>query len=467
MTELPAVIGLEVHARLRTRSKMFCPCPVVDGAPPNTAVCPVCLGYPGTLPVPNARAIRLGMRLALAAGADVPPVSRWDRKNYFYPDLPKGYQVTQYREPLARGGLVAGVPLERIHLEEDAARLVREGVGEGRVGIDFNRAGTPLVEIVTAPVFRSPAEAADWLRDLQALLRWIEVSDADPEAGAFRCDVNVSVGDGRKAAGTRVEIKNLNSFRAVRRALEYELERQRDLLAAGRRVRRETRAWDERAGRTAPLRGKEEEADYRYLPEPDLPPVVVEPGLLAEERAALPELPEARSRRFARELAVEPGRARLLCRHREVADFFEEAVRSGAPAREAATWILEEMPPGEPGRLTPAALADLLAMVRAGEVARPAARQVLEELRRDGGDPREIAGRRGLGRLADRDVLLRLAREVLAARPELVDRWRRGREGVIGPLVGAVLAASGGRADPRLAREILRELLGPPGGGRR
>jgi len=467
MREPPAVIGLEVHARLRTRSKLFCPCPVVDGVPPNTAVCPVCLGYPGILPVPNERAVRLGVRLALAAGARVAEVSRWDRKNYFYPDLPKGYQVTQYREPLARGGVIAGIPLERIHLEEDAARLVHEGIGEGLVGIDYNRAGVPLAEIVTAPAFREPAEAEAWLRDLRVLLRWIDVSDADPETGSLRCDVNVSLDPGDGSDGVRVEIKNLNSFRSVRRALEHEITRQRELVRAGRAVARETRGWDERAGATVAMRGKEGEADYRYLPEPDLPPLVVGRDLLEEERAALPGLPEERADRFVRELGIAPGRAKLLCRERAVADFLEATVRAGAPGPEAATWILEEIPPGDPGRLTPVALAALLGMVRAGEVARPAAREILAELRRDGGDPREIAARRGLARHADREALAGLAREAIAVRPELVAAWRRGKEGVIGPLVGDVLRASGGRADPRLAREVLRELLGPPGEERR
>ncbi len=464
MREPPAVIGLEVHARLRTRSKLFCPCSVVDGAPPNTAICPVCLGYPGVLPVPNERAVRLGVRLALAAGARVAEVSRWDRKNYFYPDLPKGYQVTQYREPLARGGAIAGIPLERIHLEEDAGRLVHEGVGEGLVGIDFNRAGTPLAEIVTAPAFREPAAAEAWLRELRVLLRWIEVSDADPETGSLRCDVNVSLDPGGGEDGIRVEIKNLNSFRAVRRALEHEIARQRELLAAGRAVVRETRGWDEKAGRTVPLRGKEGEEDYRYLPEPDLPPLVIDRELLEGESAALPELPAARADRFSREFGVASDRAALLCRERPVADFFEETVRAGAAGPEAATWVLEEMPREEPGRLTPGALAELLGMVRAGDVARPAAREILEELRRVGGDPREVAARRGLARLADRDRLADLARDVLAARPELVAAWRRGKEGVIGPLVGDLLRASGGRADPRIAREVLRNLLGGPGG---
>ncbi len=346
----PPVIGLEVHIQLRTSTKMFCRCPNRFGAAPNTLICPVCLGYPGTLPVLNRRAVELAARLALALGADVRPRSAFARKSYFYPDLPKGYQITQHDEPLATGGTLPladprrSVRLRRLHLEEDAGRLL-DGPDAGSVRIDFNRCGVPLVEVVTEPDLAGPEDAREALTSLHRLLLYTGVADANLEEGGLRCDANVSLPAADGTAGPRVEIKNLNSFRHLGRALAAEIERQRAVHAAGGAVTAQTRGWDDAAGGTVPLRDKEATADYRYLPEPDLPPLEVTADRLAELAAALPELPWARRDRLVAEHGLSRAAADALCARRELADYYDAvlAAAGGPPPGECARWILRDV----------------------------------------------------------------------------------------------------------------------------
>ncbi|RMG46871.1 MAG: Asp-tRNA(Asn)/Glu-tRNA(Gln) amidotransferase subunit GatB [Acidobacteria bacterium] len=455
------VIGLEVHARLRTATKLFCGCPVRADAPPNTLVCPVCLGLPGALPVPNREAVRLAVRLALALGARVHPVSEWDRKNYFYPDLPKGYQITQQRRPLATGGALDigppshPVPLQRIHIEEDAGKSIHGRFPGGRTGLDFNRCGAPLVEVVTEPALASPEEAERFLERLKATLVDLGVSDAEMEKGSLRCDANVSLGPG----AARVEIKNLNSFRNVRRALAYEIER---LAGADPGAADETRAWDDRRRCTRRLRGKEHEFDYRYLPEPDLPPLRLRRALLAAAGRNLPEPIHLRIERYLA-LGVPSGPARDLAHRPALARYFDRAIGAGAAAREAAHWILGEAAvifgeDGEAPRVPPETLAALVERVSTGKLSHARARRALRQAAGRGGDVLEWAEREARESLGDQDIEA-LCREILREAPDLLRRYRAGKTGLIDHFVGMGLRRSGGRADPGRLRRRLEALL--------
>jgi aspartyl-tRNA(Asn)/glutamyl-tRNA(Gln) amidotransferase subunit B len=478
MRDWEAVIGLEVHAQLRTRSKIFCGCSTAYGAPPNTLTCPVCLGHPGALPTLNAGAVRLAVRAALALGCDVAPRSVFARKNYFYPDLPKGYQISQYDEPLASGGHVVIEPggsprsigLIRLHLEEDAGKSLHDGFpGAERVSrVDLNRAGTPLAEIVSRPELRSPEEAYLFLERLRSILRYIEVCDGNLEEGSLRCDANVSLRErGSDALGTRTELKNLNSFRNVQRALEYEIERQVGVLASGGRVEQETVLWDAAAGVTRPMRGKEEAHDYRYFPEPDVPPVVVDAQALASARAAIPELPHAVKRRFAESHGLSAAAAHRLSLERPLAGYFEAVTAACGRPEDAANWILNDLLRAQNavGRgeeeipLPPESLAELISLVAQGTVSRSAARTIFDEAYATGRPPRELVRSRGLERVSDAGRLDALARAAIEANPSQAAQYRAGKAGLLAFFVGQVMRASGGGADPAAVREILARLL--------
>ena len=485
-TRVYPVIGLEVHAQLQTRSKMFCPCPVSSGAAANEATCPVCLGFPGTLPVLNRHAVTLAMRLALAAGSEVHRDSRFSRKNYFYPDLPKGYQITQYDRPIATGGAVEidapggprRIPLTRIHLEEDAGKSLHDtpfpDVPPSVTLVDWNRAGVPLVEIVSEPALRSPEEAASYLTELRRLLRFTGVSDADMEKGNLRCDANVSVRAGEDDSyGTRVEIKNLNSIRFVAKAIEHEIDRQAAALRKGDRVVLETRLWDEKAGRTVPMRSKEEAQDYRYFPEPDLGALVIDDAWLREAEAALPELPRVRRARLVA-AGVPASDAETLASARELADYFEETARN-APLRLAANWVTGEVlrwmkdrriSPEDAGSFSvgPARLAGLLGLLEAGEVSAASAKEVFAAMVDSPKEAAAIVAEKGLGRISDSGELEGVVAAVVAANPGQVELYRSGKTQTFGWLVGRVMKETGGRADPARVREVLTRALEPKDG---
>jgi len=474
-----AVIGLEVHAQLVTATKIFCPCATSFGEAPNSRTCPVCLGYPGALPVLNSAAVEAAVGAARARGCDRRARSSFARKHYFYPDLPKGYQISQYDSPLAEGGGVtiesaAGertIPLIRLHLEEDAGKLIHDESGDSLV--DLNRAGAPLAEIVSQPEIRSPAEAHAYLERLRSILRYTGVCDGNMERGSLRCDANVSVRPrGSRELGTRTEVKNLNSFRNVKRALEYEIRRQVDLVEAGAAVVQQTLLWDAGEGRTRPMRGKEEAHDYRYLPDPDLPGLVLEPEWIERLRRDLPELPGPRRARFITELGVGWHEAGLLTVERRLADYFEAVVQGGAPPPAAANWVLNdilrarnETDRGDDEIPLPARyLAELIALVADGTISATVARQeIFPAIHERPRPPADVVRERGLEQLSDDSRLERWVRQVVDEHAGAVARYRAGKQGLLGFFVGKVMDASGGKANPgRVAELLRRELDGRP-----
>jgi aspartyl-tRNA(Asn)/glutamyl-tRNA(Gln) amidotransferase subunit B len=459
-----ATIGLEVHARLLTRTKIFCGCPTTFGAPPNSLVCPVCLGYPGALPVLNRAAVELAVRMALATGCTVHQTSVFARKNYFYPDLPKGYQISQYDRPLATAGTLRGVRIQRIHLEEDAGKLLHE---RDRSLVDLNRAGTPLIEIVTEPDITSAQQAIDYLTRLRQVLMYCGVCDGNMEEGSLRCDANVSVHRPGEPLGTRTEVKNLNSFRFLGRAVEFEITRQIAVLEAGGRIEQETRLYDPAAGETRVMRTKEESHDYRYFPEPDLFPLVVDEEWLGEIRRMIPPLPDERIARYEEEWGIGAGDAEVLVADRAVAEFFEETAKHSGSGRTAANWVRnevlrvlhEEKTSIGAWSVTPRTLADLIGLVSRGELGGKAAKEVFEEMSRTGEGPGSIVARRGLGQISDPESIREAARRVLEQHPEQTAQYRGGQQKLFGFLVGQVMKETGGRANAELLNRILRELL--------
>ncbi len=479
-----AVIGLEVHVQLKTASKVFCACSTRFGDPPNTNVCPVCLGLPGSLPVLNRRALEMAIRAALALHCQVHTSSRFARKNYFYPDLPKGYQISMYELPLATAGWLEVLPsqrdqevpskrvgITRLHMEEDAAKALHEGFPDSDRNsyIDYNRCGVPLIEIVSEPDLRSPAEAYTYLNTLKQLLEYTEVSDCNMEEGSLRCDANVSVRPrGTGKLGTKTEVKNLNSFRYLQRALEYEIERHITALEAGGQIDQETRLWNLTAGRTEPMRSKEYAHDYRYFPEPDLLPVRVSEAWQAEILANMPELPGARRARFLRDYGITPYDAGVLTDTRALADYFEAVVRAGAPAKTAANWIQTELLRrlNDAGKeisespVTPKGLAELLKLVDSGQITAASGKKVFASMFETGQPAGKIIAAEGATQISDAGEIERLCREVVEKNPDNVAKYRAGNEGVFKFFVGQVMRASRGQANPQLVNETLKRLLG-------
>ena len=466
------VIGIEIHVQLRTRTKMFCGCALSFGAPPNTLTCPVCLGHPGTLPVTNAEAVHLALMIAMAFDCEIADRSIFHRKNYFYPDNPKGYQISQYDIPLATAGRLGDVRIHRVHLEEDAAKLVHAGASgrihgaEGSV-VDFNRAGTPLVEIVTEPDLHSAEEAGEFGRILQATMRRMGVSDVNMEEGSLRMDANVSIRPaGETTLGTKTELKNMNSFRFLERGILAEIERQESILADGGRVEQETLHYDPRSGSISSLRSKEEAHDYRYFPEPDLVPIAPTPEMLERARSALPELPQARAERFERDLGLPADSARLLAFRAELGDFLEETLAAGSSdPRHVVNWVVNDLAARlgdrspEETKIEPAALARLVEMVEGGEVAGSAAKDVLAELVEKGGEPAAVVESLGLAR-AGGDELEQIVDRALAEQAEAVEKIRAGNDRAIGAVVGAVMRQTKGRADGGEVQRMIKERIG-------
>ncbi len=470
-----AVIGLEVHCQLLTRSKLFCGCANRFGDPPNANVCPVCLGLPGALPALNRHAVTLALRAALATGCRVHETSLFARKNYFYPDLPKGYQISQYERPLATDGLIeiAGgrrIRIQRIHMEEDAGKLLHEGFAwsKEKSGVDLNRAGVPLIEIVTAPDLRAPDEAFAYLGALRDVLLYAEVSDGNMEEGSLRCDANVSIRThGETALGTRVEIKNLNSFNHVRRALHHEIARQAAVLESGARVEQETRLWDADRAETLPMRGKEDAHDYRYFPEPDLPPLVMDAAWIDDVRRTLPELPAARRGRFVTEYSLPDYDAGVLTAARDVADYFEAVARPCGNPKAASNWVmtdlLRKLKDSRAGiaasPVPPAALAELLRLIDVGTISGKIAKDVFEKMWATGEAAAAIVEREGLRQVSDQGAIEKAVAEVIAVSPEQAQSYRAGKSAALGWFVGQVMKKTGGKANPQLVNELLKQAL--------
>ncbi|MHB8242557.1 MAG: Asp-tRNA(Asn)/Glu-tRNA(Gln) amidotransferase subunit GatB [Solirubrobacteraceae bacterium] len=482
---LEAVIGLEIHVQLATRTKMFCGCELSFGEPPNTRTCPVCLGLPGSLPVANARAVHFGLMIGLALGSQLAPRSIFHRKNYFYPDLPKGYQISQYDEPLCLGGLLGDVRIHRVHLEEDAAKLTHVGAS-GRIHgsdasiVDFNRGGTPLAEIVTEPDIRTAEQAGEWLRLLRTTLRQLGVSDVNMEEGSLRCDANISLRPvGADELGVKTELKNMNSFRFIERGIRAEIARQEKLILGGEHVTQETLHFDPGSGAITSLRSKEEAHDYRYFPEPDLLPVKIEQPMIAAARGDMTELPAARAERLQEQGGLTAESAQLLAFRGELGDYFEEALAAAAggggagldlpppPPQTLANWIsgelvarLEEGEDPAKSQVAPAAIAALVGLVAAKQVSVGAGRQVLDRLVADGGDPLAIVAAEGLAAMDGEDELAAIVAAALEANADAAARVRDGNAKAIGPIVGHVMRETKGRADGTEVSRLIHEQLG-------
>jgi len=474
------VIGLEVHAQLTTRTKMFCGCPTTFGAPPNTQTCPVCQGMPGTLPVINRRAVEYGVRTALAFECRVNAACRFARKHYYYPDMPKNFQISQYEEPLAQHGaleidLADGhsrrIGIERLHLEEDVGKLVHEGTLETAQSslVDFNRAGVPLMETVSKPEIQSPEEAAAYLRAFRAVLVYLGVCDGNMEEGSLRCDANISLKPaGAAELGTKVEIKNMNSFRNVQRALEFEVKRQADALDRGERIVQETRLWDAERGYTRSTRSKEFAHDYRYFPEPDLVPLKLDTAWIAEIRAALPELPRARRQRFVTAYGLPAYDAALLTQSRALADYYETAVRAHNNPKALSNWVmtdlLREVDVDDEAaiaqlRIPPTNLAQLVTFIDNGTISGKIAKEVFSEMLRSGDTCESIVRAKGLTQVADADQLAAMVASAIAANPKAVEDYRKGKTVASKAIVGQVMKASSGRANPAMVTKLVEEEL--------
>lgn len=470
-----AVIGLEVHAQLLTESKIFCGCSTKFGASPNTQVCPVCSGMPGVLPVLNRQAVDFALMMALATGCKITSPCRFARKNYFYPDLPKGYQISQYEEPLATGGYVEievggeikKIGITRIHMEEDAGKSIHDETG-GCSLVDLNRAGVPLLEIVSEPDIHTSGEAVEYLKALREILRYLEICDGNMEEGSFRCDANVSVRlAGEERLGTKTEVKNMNSFRFVQKALDYEIDRQIDILERGEKVIQETRLWDPFRGITVSMRTKEEAHDYRYFPEPDLVPIFISVEWQDEIRKRLPELPSEKRDRFVSEYGIPEYDARVLTSSRVLADFFEEAVRAHRNPKAISNWIMGDLLrelkasglDADRAPVSPRQLARMVQMIDEGIISGKIGKTVFEEMYRTGKDPDAIVKEKGLIQITDESEIEGFIRKVMEDNPEEVKAYRNGKEKLLGFFVGQVMKLTGGKANPGMVNKLLRKML--------
>jgi aspartyl-tRNA(Asn)/glutamyl-tRNA(Gln) amidotransferase subunit B len=476
--EFEPVIGLEVHAQLLTASKIFCGCSTRFGAEPNTQTCPVCTGMPGVLPVLNARAVEFAVRMGLATGCRIQTPSRFARKNYFYPDLPKGYQISQYEEPICAAGELRidvdgaerRIRIQRIHLEEDAGKTIHDRDPEASL-VDLNRAGTPLIEIVSEPDLRRPAEAPAYLEKLRQILVYLEICDGNMEEGSLRCDANISLRRrGDTAFGAKTEIKNLNSFKGVEAALEFEIERHREILGAGGRVAQETRLWDPGRGETRLMRSKEDSPDYRYFPEPDLLPIVLDPSWIEQVRRVLPELPDAKRERFQSQYGLGAYDAAVLSATRSLADYYERGAAAGGDPKRIANWVQTELLGQLNARglgidaspISPESISELVRLIEAGTISGKMAKEVFAEMATSGESPARIVERRGMRQIADASALEPLVREVIAAHPQEVEKFRAGKTKLLGFFVGEVMRTTRGQANPaELERLLRRELEGP------
>lgn len=485
-TEYEAIIGLETHCQLNTKSKIFCPCPTNFDSPPNTNVCPVCLGYPGVLPVLNQEVLASAVKLGLAIDGKITPHSKFDRKQYFYPDLPKNYQISQYDLPIVEQGQLEIeivdkktkevsrkiIGITRLHMEEDAGKLVHAGSerlsGSTHSLVDFNRTGVPLLEIVSEPDLRTGAEAAEYAQELRRLVRYLGISDGNMQEGSLRCDVNISVRKkGTKKFGTKVEIKNMNSFSAIQKAIEYEIDRQIEAIENGELIVQETRLWEEATQRTISMRKKEGSSDYRYFPEPDLPPLEVSPEQLKAWAEELPELPARKRRRYEEEFGLSAYDARVLTDDRTVAEYFETAVIAGANAKLVANWISQDIAAYlNNNKLTiteialqAADLAELVKLIETGTISGKIAKEILPELLTQGGSPKALVEKKGLIQISDSSAIEKLIEEIIAAHPSELEKFRAGKTNLKGFFVGQVMKKSGGKADPKLTSQILDQKL--------
>ncbi|ACK71957.1 glutamyl-tRNA(Gln) amidotransferase, B subunit [Gloeothece citriformis PCC 7424] len=485
-TEYEAIIGLETHCQLNTHSKIFCNCSTKFDSPPNTNVCPICLGYPGVLPVLNLEVLASAVKMGLAINGKIASYSKFDRKQYFYPDLPKNYQISQYDLPIVEQGSLEievvdketkevtrkTIGITRLHMEEDAGKLVHAGsdrlAGSTYSLVDFNRTGVPLLEIVSEPDLRSGQEAAEYAQELRRLVRYLGISDGNMQEGSLRCDVNISVRPkGQKKFGTKVEIKNMNSFSAIQKAIEYEIERQIEAIENGEPIRLETRLWEEGKQRTVTMRLKEGASDYRYFPEPDLPPIEVSQEQIETWKAQIPELPAQKRTRYETELGLSAYDARVLTDEREVAEYFETAVATGANAKLVANWVTQDIAAylnnnklniGEIA-LKSEGLGELVNLIEEGTISGKIAKDILPELLTDGGSPKTLVEKKGLIQISDTGELEKIIDEVIASHPKELEKYRSGKKNLKGFFVGQVLKKTGGRADPKLTNQLLDKKL--------
>lgn len=474
-TKYETVIGLEVHVELHTNSKIFCGCSTEFGAPPNTHTCPICLGHPGALPVLNHQAVEYAMKAAMALNCEIAPVSKFDRKNYFYPDSPKAYQISQYDQPIGQNGWIdievngetKRIGVNRLHLEEDAGKLTHVDGGYASL-VDFNRVGTPLVEIVSEPELHSPEEAKAYLEKLKAIMQYCDVSDVKMEEGSLRCDANISLRPiGQKELGTRAELKNMNSFRGVQRGLEYEEERQADILDEGGKVVQETRRWDEAQGRTLTMRSKEEAHDYRYFPDPDLVTLIIDDEWRERVRASIPELPDARKARYTSEYGLTSYDAEVITASKKLADLFEESLQYTQDAKSVVNWIMGDLLgylnanglEADASKVTGQGLGEMIGLIEKGTISTKIAKTVFKEMLETGKAPQAIVEEKGLVQISDEGAIKSVVEQVIANNPQSVEDYRAGKQKAIGFLVGQVMKETKGKANPGLVNELLVQCL--------
>lgn len=475
MSQFETVIGLEVHAELSTNSKIFCGCPTEFGAPPNTHTCPICLGHPGVLPVTNKQAVEFAMKAALALNCEISRETKFDRKNYFYPDLPKAYQISQFDQPIGQNGWIdieangekKRIGITRLHLEEDAGKLTHSEYGGGTL-VDYNRVGVPLMEIVSEPDIRTPEEAKAYLEKLKAIIQYTGVSDVRMEQGSLRCDANVSIRPvGQTEFGTKTELKNMNSFRNVQVALEYEVERQKELVTSGGNVTQETRRWDEAGKKTVLMRSKEEAHDYRYFPDPDLVRMQISEEWIERVKTSIPELPDARQARYINEFGLPAMDAGVITMLKESADFYDEAVKTGADPKAVANWLMVDLfaylnaNNQEIGdlKLTPQGLGEMIKLIEKGTISSKIARTVFKEMVETGKEPAKIVEEQGLVQISDEGALKQIVADAIAANPQAVEDYKAGNERAAGFFVGQVMKQTKGKANPAMVNKLIKEAI--------